>query len=480
MYDTVIGLEIHAQLRTATKLFCACPAESGAAPNTRTCPVCLGLPGVLPVLNVRAVDQAITAALALGCRIEPVSVFARKNYFYPDLPKGYQITQFEQPLARHGHLSWARGGRRCDVGIVRVHLEEDAGKSLHDDGADAATSGLDFNRAGVPLAEIVTAPDLRSPEDAAECFRQIRAILVDAGVTDGNLEDGSLRCDANVSVRRAGQSELGARTEIKNLNSFRFLQRALEFEALRQQQVLESGGAIMTATLQWDERRGVTEEMRTKEDSGDYRYFPEPDLPPLVVSEARVAALGAGVPELPEARLARLLSVYGVREDDALVIGASRSLTRYFEHVAVLAPPAVAAQWIRGELTRRMREMNVSIEAVRITPASLARLVSLVDEGRLSMSSAKRVFAQMFESGAAPDDVVAELGLALESDPAVIEAWIDTVLTGHPEIVAQYRGGKRGALGFLAGLVMKTSGGRAHPGLTDRLLRARLDGELLP
>jgi aspartyl-tRNA(Asn)/glutamyl-tRNA(Gln) amidotransferase subunit B len=481
MYETVIGLEIHAQLRTATKLFCACAAVSGGAPNTQTCPVCLGMPGVLPVLNGRAVDQAITVALLLGCEIQPVSVFARKNYFYPDLPKGYQITQYELPLARHGRLAWERGGRRCNVGIVRVHLEEDAGKSVHDEpGADAATSGLDFNRAGVPLAEIVTAPDLRSAEDAAECFRQLRAILVEAGVSDGNLEDGSLRCDANISVRASGSAALGARTEIKNLNSFRFLQRAIAYEAGRQRAVIEAGGEIVTATRLWDERRGVTEEMRTKEDSGDYRYFPEPDLPPLVVSDARVAALRTRVPELPEARVARLIAAYALGEDDATIIGASGPMARYFEGVAASARPAAAAQWVRGELTRRMHESGVGLEDVRVTPAALAGLIGLVDAGRLSVSAAKQVFARMFDTGEAPGPVAEAMGLALESDSEVVGAWIDTVLAAHADVVAQYRGGKRGALGYLAGLVIKASGGRAHPGLTDRVLRERLDGDPRP
>jgi aspartyl-tRNA(Asn)/glutamyl-tRNA(Gln) amidotransferase subunit B len=474
MYETVIGLEIHAQLRTATKLFCACAAVSGEAPNTQTCPVCLGMPGVLPVLNTRAVDQAIVAGLALGCTIERTSIFARKNYFYPDLPKGYQITQYDRPLARHGHLAWERSGTRHAVGIVRVHLEEDAGKSLHDE-PGSTTTGLDFNRAGVPLAEIVTAPDLRSPDEAAECFRQLRALLVEAGVCEGNLEEGSLRCDANISVRPVGSETLGARTEIKNLNSFRFLQRALEFEAQRQREVLEAGGTIVTATRLWDERRGVTEEMRSKEASDDYRYFPEPDLPPLILADERIAALRDRLPELPEARLARLMTTFGLPESDAVVLGATPSLTRYFEAVAADAPPAQAAQWIRGELTRRMHESGRSIEDVRVTPSCLARLIALVAEGRVSTSAAKQAFARMFDSGEAPDVVIDAMGLALESDPDVLGTWIDEVLAASADVVAQYRAGKRNALGFLAGKVIKASGGKAHPGLADRLLRERLD-----
>lgn len=478
MYETVIGLEVHTQLLTASKLFCGCAALTGDEPNTRTCPVCLGLPGVLPALNSRAVDQAVLAALALGCRINPVSVFARKNYFYPDLPKGYQITQYDRPLAVDGALSWRRHGEAYRVGIVRVHLEEDAGKSLHEGFPDSDhVTYVDYNRSGVPLAEIVTAPDLRSAEAAAECFRQLRAVLVESGVSDGNLEAGNLRCDANVSVRPAGSDRLGDRTEIKNLNSFRFLQRALEYEVHRQCALLDSGARVESCTMLWDDRTGVTVPMRGKEDARDYRYFPEPDLPPLRLDDGRLATIAARVPELPDARIGRLRARHGLSDEDAAVIGASAPLSRYFEAVAAEARPAAAAQWVRGELTRRLHESGRAPDTIPVAASHLARLLALIDDGIVSVTAAKQVFARMWSSGDAPDSVVADMGLVRESDPAVLQEWIDAVIAEQPAVVDQHRAGRRGALGFLVGQVIKKSGGRANPGLVDQGLRHRLDGE---
>ena len=476
MYEAIIGLEIHAQLLTASKLFCGCAASGADEPNSRTCPVCLGMPGALPVLNAAAVEQAVRAALALGCRVHPVSVFARKNYFYPDLPKGYQITQYEQPLASDGRVSWTRRGVTHAVRIVRVHLEEDAGKSLHEGvpGIDGVT-GIDFNRSGVPLAEIVTAPDLRTAEDAAECFRQLRAVLVEAGVCDGNLDEGNLRCDANVSVRRAGEQALGAKTEVKNLNSFRFLQRALEHEIARLTSLLSAGAAIDAATLAWDERAGATVPMRVKEDAREYRYFPEPDLPPLTLAPERVEVCRRRLPEPPEARRARLAAAYALDEDDAALLGVSPASAAYFERVAALANPADAANWVKGELTRRLRESGATFEAVPVPPEHVARLIRLVADGTLSASAAKQVFAEVFSSGKAPDVVVRDLGVALVSDDAALQAWVDEVLRGNPAAAVEYRAGRRGALGFLVGLVMKASGGRANPRLVDRMIRERLD-----
>jgi aspartyl-tRNA(Asn)/glutamyl-tRNA(Gln) amidotransferase subunit B len=477
MFETVIGLEIHAQLLTASKLFCGCACLAGDAPNSRTCPVCLGLPGTLPVLNTRAVDQGITAALALGCRINPVSVFARKNYFYPDLPKGYQITQYDQPLAEHGRLAWTRHGHTCTAGIVRVHLEEDAGKSLHEGFPDSDQhTYVDYNRAGVPLAEIVTAPDLRSAEDAAECFRQLRAVLVESGVCDGNLEAGNLRCDANVSIRETGSSALNARTEIKNLNSFRFLQRALDYEIRRQSELAAAGGRVETATLLWDDRRGVTVPMRAKEEAGEYRYFPEPDLPPLVLQTDRVVRLRQQLPELPEARRIRLQERYGLPEDDAVLLAASAPMSMYFEAVVSLGHPVAAASWLRGEVTRRLRESGLGIDQIPVPPDYLARLIALVDAGQLSSSAAKTVFARMWDTKEPPDHVVEALGLTIESNSGTVLQWVDEVLASQPAVVAQYRQGKRGAMGFLVGQVIKLSGGRANPKLVDELVRARLDG----
>ena len=478
MYEAVIGLEIHAQLLTVSKLFCGCAAVSGDQPNTRTCPVCLGLPGALPTLNARAVDQAVLAALALGCTINPVSVFARKNYFYPDLPKGYQITQYDRPLAVNGALSWQRHGQACRVGIVRVHLEEDAGKSLHEGFPDSdRATYVDYNRSGVPLAEIVTAPDLRSAEAAAECFRQLRAVLVEVGVSDGNLEAGNLRCDANVSVRPAGSDRLGERTEIKNLNSFRFLQRALAYEVLRQTALVDGGGRVESCTMLWDDRRGVTVQMRGKEDAQEYRYFPEPDLPPLRMDEGRLAAIAQRLPELPRARMDRLRARFGLSEEDAAAIGSSAPLSRYFEEVAASARPSAAAQWVRGELARRLHEAGVAADAIPVAAAHLARLLALVDDGTVSVTAAKQVLARMWGTGELPDAVIADMGLVRESNPAVLRSWIDAVIAEQPAVVAQHRAGRRGALGFLVGQVIKRSGGRADPGLVDQGLRDRLDGE---
>lgn len=474
MYETIIGLEVHAQLRTATKLFCGCRIAVAEAPNTRTCPVCLGLPGALPVLNTAAVDHAIVAALALRCRVHSVSEFARKNYFYPDLPKGYQITQHDRPLAAGGEVTWSRHGETRRVGIVRLHLEEDAGKSVHSGDAGRLT-GIDFNRAGVPLAEIVTAPDLRTPAAAAECFRQLRAILVEAGVCDGNLEAGNLRCDANVSVRPAGGRALGDRIEIKNLNSYRFLQRALEYEVQRQTGLLARGERVEAGTRLWDEREGQTVEMRGKEDAREYRYFPEPDLPPLAVEPARLDALARRVPELPAARAARLRARYAVSDADAEALAASGDVARYFEDVAAAAPPQMACQWVRGEVARRLHESGIAIAAAPVSPGSLARLLVLVDDGGLSVSAAKQVFGRMWADGGSPDEVVEALGVRLDSDPAHIAAWVDDVLRAHAEVVAQHQAGRRGALGFLVGQALRASGGRANPRLVEAAIRARVE-----
>jgi aspartyl-tRNA(Asn)/glutamyl-tRNA(Gln) amidotransferase subunit B len=476
-YDVVIGLEVHAQLATASKMFCGCSTRFGAPPNTHTCPTCLGLPGALPTPNARAIDLAAAAALALGCEVSPASRFARKHYFYPDLPKGYQITQHDRPLATGGALTWRSAGRTCTVRLTRVHLEEDAGKSLHEGFADSdAAAYLDFNRCGVPLVEIVTEPDLTSAADAAEFMRRLRATLVAIGASGATMEEGGLRCDANVSLRRRGEAGLGARTEIKNLNSYRALQRALEFEITRQAGVLDAGGRVDIETRLWDEAGGRTVVMRTKEGAEDYRYFPEPDLPPLALTPDRLARLRASLPELPEARQARLASAYGLADEDAGALARTAALAAYFEQSAQACGDAAAAcVWIRGELTRRLDEAGLDIEQSRVTPHSLGALIRMVSAGAISASAAKQILPRMMATGDAPGAVAVAAGLLQESGSETLDALVDATLSQYAGQVAQYRAGKRAIAGFLVGQVMKASGGRANPAAVDRLVRARLD-----
>ncbi len=469
-YEAVIGLEIHAQLLTASKIFCGCSAAFGAPPNTHVCPVCLGLPGALPVLNRAAVDDAIRAALALGCTIHETSIFARKNYFYPDLPKGYQISQYERPLATDGEMD--------GVGIIRVHLEEDAGKSLHEGFPDSdRKTYVDYNRSGVPLIEIVTQPDLRSAADAAEFFSRLRSVLVWLGVNDGNMEEGSLRCDANVSVRPVGAQNLGTKAEVKNLNSFRFLQKALEHEIARQIGVISEGGRVVQETRLWDSAAGRTVSMRSKEEAHDYRYFPEPDLPPLVVDEARIAAVRETMPELPDARRQRFVAAYGVPAYDAGVLTSSTGLADYFEKVAAASGnPKAASNWVMGELLRTMKERGTDIEQVPLTPAALAGLIALVDTGTISSSIAKDVFTKMYDSGRPADAIVSAEGLAQNSDEGALLAIVRDVIARNADAAAQYRAGKNQTFGFLVGQVMKGSGGKANPKLANELLRRELQG----
>jgi aspartyl-tRNA(Asn)/glutamyl-tRNA(Gln) amidotransferase subunit B len=475
-FEPVIGLEIHTQLQTESKLFCGCSTRFGAPPNANTCPVCLGLPGALPVLNRRAVELAIKASLALGCTVQSTSIFARKNYFYPDLPKGYQISQYDRPLATEGALEFEARGESRRVGIIRVHLEEDAGKSLHEGLPDSdRMTSLDFNRSGVPLIEIVSHPDVRSAAEAAEYFTRMRAILVAAGVTDGNMEEGSLRCDANVSVRRAGEP-FGVKAEIKNLNSFRHVQRALEYEIDRQIEVLEKGGAVDHETRLWDTAAGRTMSMRSKEEAHDYRYFPEPDLPPLRIEAGVIQELKRTLPELPDARRRRFVAQYALPDYDASLLTQSHALAAYFEATAAAAGnPKAASNWIMGELTRKMNEDAVRIEQVPLTPDALAGLIRLVDSGTISGPTAKEVFEKMYASGRSAQAIVEAEGLARIDDEAAVQATVAKVLAAHADAVTQYRAGKKQTYGFLVGQVIKSMGGKANPALVNALVRRELD-----
>ena len=476
-YEAVIGLEVHAQLRTDTKIFCGCRTAFGAAPNSQVCPVCVGLPGALPVLNTLAVDYAIKAALALGCTVQPESVFARKNYFYPDLPKGYQISQFDRPLALGGGVDISVGGQPIRVNLTRIHMEEDAGKSLHEGFPDSGTHAyIDYNRSGVPLIEIVSEPDIRSAEQAAEYFERLRDILAWIGVNDGNMEEGSLRCDANVSVRPAGTMTLGTRTEVKNLNSFRYLHKAIEYEIDRQIDVIVAGGRVVQETRLWDSGANRTLSMRSKEEAHDYRYFPEPDLPPLLVDETRIARVPATMPELPEARRRRFVASYGLPEDDAGVLTQSSDLADYFEVVASTSGNAKAASnWVMGELLRTLKERDAVLAGIALTPTALAGLIALIDKGTISSSIAKDVFARMVESGESAETIVAREGLAQIGDEDALVVIVRAVVARNADAVAQYRAGKMQTFGFLVGQVMKDSGGKANPKLANQLLRAELD-----
>ena len=478
-YEPVIGLEIHAQLLTATKIFCGCSTRFGAAPNMQVCPVCLGLPGALPVLNRRAVEFAVRAAHALGCTVQPVSIFARKNYFYPDLPKGYQISQYERPLATDGVLEYEGSSGPRRVGIIRVHMEEDAGKSLHEGFADShRATYLDFNRSGVPLIEIVSRPDLRSAADAADFFSRLRAILVSIGVNDGNMEEGSLRCDANVSVRPAGTDAFGVKTEVKNLNSFRYVQRALEYEIERHIGLLSAGQAIDQETRLWDSAANRTVTMRGKEEAHDYRYFPEPDLAPLELDQAWIDEILSTIPELPDARRRRFITQYAIPDYDARLLTQSAELAAYFEATAAACGNAKAASnWIMGELTRHMNEEGIGVTDVPLDPQRLAGLIQLVDSGTISGPIAKEVFERMYASGRTAAEIVEQEGLARIDDEAAVAGAVRAVLEANQGPVAQYRAGKQQTFGFLVGQVMKAMKGKANPVLVNDLLRRMLEHE---
>jgi aspartyl-tRNA(Asn)/glutamyl-tRNA(Gln) amidotransferase subunit B len=476
-YDTVIGLEVHAQLSTATKMFCGCPTAFGASPNTQTCPVCQGMPGVLPAINRRAVEFGIRTALALGCTVNRHNRFARKHYYYPDMPKNYQISQYEEPLAEHGVLEIEVDGGTRRVGIQRLHLEEDVGKLLHEgDLATARSSQVDFNRAGVPLMEIVSRPDLSAPDEAPAYLRSLRAILLYLGVCDGNMEEGSLRCDANVSVRPRGADALGVKVEIKNLNSFRHVRDALEHEARRQARVLDEGGRVTQETRLWDPERGVTVSMRSKEYAHDYRYFPEPDLPPLDVDPGWVDTLRAGLPELPDARRHRFVREHGLTAREAALLTQSRGLADYFEEaVRAHGTPKPVANWMLNELLRELpADDDRAIAQCPIPPRHLAGLLRLIDAGTISGKMAKDVFETMLRSGEPAERIVEREGLSQVADAGALAAVVDQVLAAHPKVVEDYTQGKKAAAGFLVGQVMKATQGRANPALVNQLLAEKL------
>ncbi len=475
-YEAVIGLEVHVQLLTKSKIFCSCSTRFGDPPNTNTCPVCLGLPGALPVLNREAVTMAMKASLALNCGINPRSRFARKNYFYPDLPKGYQISQYDEPLAQDGWLEIELNGARKRTAITRVHLEEDAGKSLHEGFPDSEQkSYIDLNRSGVPLIEIVGEPDLRTPEEAYDYLTRLKTLMLYLEVSNCNMEEGSLRCDANVSVRRAGQTQFGTKTELKNLNSFKFLQKALAYEIERQIEVLESGGEIPQETRLWDSREQRTYGMRTKEFAHDYRYFPEPDLLPLVITDEWREEVRRSLPELPEARKERFMREYALAEQDAAHLTASKTLANYFEDVVrVSADPKLAANWILSELVYLLKESNREIAESPVSADNLAELVTLVAKGTISGKMGKDILAEMFTTGRRARGVMAEKGLEQITDPEKIAAVARQIIASNPKQVEQYRKGKTATFGWFVGQVMKATHGQAKPQLVQEILKREL------
>ncbi len=475
-YEAVIGLEMHVQLGTKTKIFCGCPAEFGALPNSNVCPVCLGLPGALPVLSREAVELAIEAAIALHCKVNPFSRFARKNYFYPDLPKGYQISQYDQPLAEHGYVDIQTEASKKRIGVTRVHMEDDAGKSIHDGFKDSDQyTYVDLNRSGTPLIEIVSEPDMRTSDEAYAYVTELKQVLQYIGVSDCDMEKGQLRCDANVSVRLRGAEKLGTKAEVKNLNSFRFLKLALEYEIERQVELIESGGKVVQETRLYNVETGKTVSMRSKEQAHDYRYFPEPDLVPLQVSEHWLIQVKARLPELPAERRERFVNDYGLREYDAQVLTLTRDTGDYFETaVKVNGDGRATANWVAGDLMALLKDSGKEITESPVQAEHLGELISLINTGELSGKLAKEVLARMFETGDAPSTVMEREGLKQISDSGALEKIIEEVLAGNPKQVEQYKSGKTAVIGFLVGQVMKASRGQANPAAVNELLKKQL------
>ena len=473
-FETVIGLEVHAQLKTNTKIFCSCTTQFGNPPNTNTCPVCLGMPGVLPVLNKTVVEYAIKMAQATNCEINRRNQFARKNYFYPDLPKGYQISQFELPIAEHGHVDIEVDGKNRRIGLTRIHMEEDAGKLVHD--SHEAHSYVDLNRTGVPLIEIVSEPDIRSAEEAAAYLRKLHAILRYLDICDGNMQEGSFRCDANISLRPVGQEEFGIRAEMKNMNSFKNVQRALEYEIRRQRDILLDGGEVVQETRLWDADRNVSHSMRGKEEAHDYRYFPDPDLVPVVIDDEWINEIKQTMPELPDQRRARFITDFALPVDDAVIMTSSRELADYFEAVHKLfAEPKKIGNWIMTELMREMKgEEGINIQECPVTPENLGALLILIDKGAISGKIAKTVFSEMMETGKDPETIVKEKNLVQMSDEGDLLKIVREILSENPEQVAQFKDGKTKVMGFFVGQLMKKTRGKANPKMANQLFGQEL------
>lgn len=472
-YEAVIGLEVHAQMLTKSKMFCGCSTKFGSEPNTQTCPVCTGMPGVLPVMNKKALEFAIKTGLAMNCKISSYSRFARKNYFYPDLPKNYQISQYELPLCENGFIEISVDGKNRRIGITRIHMEEDAGKSIHEGGN---FSLVDLNRAGVPLMEIVSEPDIRTPREAAEYMRKLRTILRYLGVCDGNMEQGSLRCDANVSVRPAGSRELGVKTEIKNINSFKFVEKALEYEIERQIRILQEGGRIIQETRLWNSEAGRTVSMRTKEEAHDYRYFPEPDLVPIVVEKDFIEEIRACLPELPDEKRERFISDYGLPVYDADFLVSERAMAEWFEEAVRLGgQPKAVSNWIQGDLMRLLKDEDKTIEECPLRPEQLVGMLKLIDNDTISGKIAKIVFEEMYKSGKVAEDIIKEKGLVQISDLSFIEEAVDEIIKKNPSEVDRYRAGEEKLFGFFVGQVMKATRGKANPKIVNEILRKRLN-----
>ncbi|MDI6715746.1 MAG: Asp-tRNA(Asn)/Glu-tRNA(Gln) amidotransferase subunit GatB [Actinomycetota bacterium] len=479
-FESIIGLEIHVELATKSKMFCACSTRFGEEPNTQTCPVCLGLPGSLPVANEKAIEYVIKSGLAVGCDISLYSVFHRKNYFYPDMPKNYQISQYDLPLCVNGHIDLDMEGYETRIGITRIHLEEDTGKLIHVGGAGriagAEYSLVDFNRAGVPLMEIVSEPDIRTPEEAKAYAQKLRSILLALGVSDVSMEKGSMRVDANVSIRPKGSTEFGVKTELKNLNSFRSLQRALAYEIERQKKAIEAGEVIVQETRHWDENKGVTSTLRTKEYAHDYRYFPDPDLVPMEFKSDWIEKLRAELPELPDERKQRFMKDYGLPAHDARLLTEDKPMGDFFEETIALykGDPKFVSNWLLGDISYYLNTENLEIDETAITPRHLADLLRLIDQGVISGKIAKEIFPEIFETGKLPQVIVEEKGMTQISDESEISSIVDLVLQENPGAVKEYREGKERALGFLVGQVMRLTKGRANPQLVNRLLREKL------